>query len=728
MLLVLLPLALAIQQPAVDPQYSSDALRELIRAAAATNIRVPRGLASYTATVETEVALVSVNSRAREQSIQVEQVAQSIAWDRTGQVDQRVVGYRSQASMFTGLTALTVPTWVVPVLYGNRFSLFFGPRAGARASRDTAATVRRVDAVHPLAADRDAIYRFSGGDTVAVVRPGAHGIPVVRVHVDPAGLPSVRTTALRGEILIDAATHQLVALRGELVEIGGAASLLARAGRQLMQAVAYVDFQSREVEQLYWLPAVQRIELQIASPMAGDARAVWRFQSRFDDVEIVQSDTVLAHVAVDTLAALPRRRIVASDAELASYSAWRWAIGEGTADLRAGDFDDVVGGGLTTHGARVTVGLHARRFDDVLRFNRVEGLFTGLGGRVRASRPGGNVALGGSLGLAWHERAVRGGAYAEWDARQWTMSVAGERRLDITNRLGDTRSQGSGTLAALLGSDDADYIDRREVIAVLERNLVKEAAWLEVRAGIASERGVSASVSQGLFRVDSAFRPNRPVDRGSSARVGVAVVVHPDVFAEFARPGWTTGLRVEQGAGDLSWARVEVGAAARATKGRVTSTGRIDAGLVESGRIPLQQLFAIGGVSDVPGFEYKEFGGDRAVVSRATVRYALPILQAPLRLPIRRSRRGILPPLAPMLAIGVRSVWTDASSPATLKALSRLGIRSPSGTLLSRPTNGMPAAASAGVLLFGGGLFIGVSRRLDTAARWSFTFAPSLAL
>src|SRR5687768_241666 len=147
---LLLPLTLAVQQPAGTPQYSSDALRELVRAAAETNIRVPPGIASYTSAVETEIALVGVDSRGREQSVQVEQVAQRITWERTGRLDQRVIGYRTQSSVFTGLTAFNVPSWVVPVLYGNRFSLFFGPRADSgsrreRTARDTTGPTRRLD-------------------------------------------------------------------------------------------------------------------------------------------------------------------------------------------------------------------------------------------------------------------------------------------------------------------------------------------------------------------------------------------------------------------------------------------------------------------------------------------------------------------------------------------------------------------------------------------------------
>ena len=631
--------------------------------------------------------------------------------------------------MFTGLTALSVPSWVVPVLYGNRFSLFFGPRADstrgrARAAQDSVGPARRLDAIHPLAAGRDAIYRYSGGDTVAVVRPGGRSIPVVRVRVEPAGEPAVRTSVLRGELLLDASTSQLIAMRGELLEIGGRTGVLGQLRKQLVRAVAYIHFESREVEQRYWLPATQRIELQIASPFAGDARFVWRFNSRFDDVDVAMTDTTLAP---DTLAPVPRRRTIASEAELARYDRWRWQLGEGTLELRADDFDAVTlaASGAPPDAVRIHAGLHARRFDEVLRFNRVEGLFTGIGARIRAFDARRSLSIGGSMGRAWHEGAVRGGAFAEWDEREWRLTGAAERRLDIANRFGSLEFQGS-SIAALLGADDFDYLDRRQLILTLDRDALGGRARIETVASLASDRGVTTSVNQGLFEVDSGFRENRAVDEGGYARAGVPAMLNPEVYAEWARPGWTAGVRVEQGAGELSWMRAEANIGARARIGRFITTGSLEGGIVESARIPLQQLIAIGGVTDVPGFEYKEFGGDRAVVGRATLRYGLPIFQAPMRVPLGGSR-GRFPPLAPALAVGIRALWTDASTDATLDALVRLGTRD-GGVLLTRPTGEIRSAASAGVLLFGGGLFVGVARRLDTGARWEFLLGPSLAL
>lgn len=729
MLLIALSVPLLLQAPAGDPGYATDALRELVRAAAETNARVPAGLASYTATAETEVALVGVDQRSHEQTMLLEQIAQSVAWDRTGQLDQWVIGYRSQSSVITTLTALSLASWIVPVLYGNRFGLLFGPAPASRKRKPTDKPPRRVESIHPLSPRRDEIYRFSGGDTIVVIRPGARTIPVVRIRVEPVVAPAVATNVLRGELMVDAASHQLISLRGEILEVGGRGSVGRRLRSGLFTAVGYVDFQSREVDARFWLPGAQRIELQISSSLAGDGRAVWRFQTRFDDIAVATNDSVGATgTGADTLAALPRKLALATEAELASYPAWRWKLGEGTADLRVDDFGDVEQLRIEARGPGPTVEFYARRFDDLFRFNKVEGAFTGVGFRARAANRKDGLAIGGTLGRAWSEEAIRGGGFAEWNAPRWRLSAIGERSLETANRFADSPRRGDWGAALIGSSDDFDYLDRRAFGLKLERDLSLARGRLVAEGGWASDRTARASISRGLFGSDSGFRPNRPIDPGSYGVISVSATLYPDVTGESIRPGWTAGARIEYGTGDLDWTRAEVRAGWRHVRGRLITTGRIDAGLVESDQVPLQQLFAIGGESDALGFEYKEFGGDRAAIGRTSVRYALPFLQRPFHPPFMRSPRSRIPGIAPALAVGVRSVWTDASSRTTLDALSRFGMRSGTGLLATRPTHGAPAAASVGVLLFGGSIFLGWSRRLDSDSPWTFTFARGSAL
>src|SRR5690606_2507271 len=149
-------------------QYASEALRQLVAEAATENRRVPEDLGGYTARLESEISIGNRRSEGMEMAVQLEQVASTLRWDRTGSYEQTVTGYRAQSlgMSFATLGFFRVG-WAIPSLYGNRLALLFG--------RDTSEAVRRrrdrrggdpLFAVHPLADDRDAYYRFSGGDTI----------------------------------------------------------------------------------------------------------------------------------------------------------------------------------------------------------------------------------------------------------------------------------------------------------------------------------------------------------------------------------------------------------------------------------------------------------------------------------------------------------------------------------------------------------------------------------
>jgi hypothetical protein len=119
--------------------YSSTALRAFVARASERNRAVPPGLAGYQATIESEMAFVAYRGdgdAAREQAVQVEQVANAARWTRDGAYEQRVIGYRAQ-TMGMNLSTLSYfrSAWTVPVLYGNRLSLFFGRDTAREAER-----------------------------------------------------------------------------------------------------------------------------------------------------------------------------------------------------------------------------------------------------------------------------------------------------------------------------------------------------------------------------------------------------------------------------------------------------------------------------------------------------------------------------------------------------------------------------------------------------------------
>ena len=87
-------------------------------------------------------------------------MASDLAWERTGEFEQHVTGYRSQSlgPQFSSLGFFR-NAWAVPSLYGNRLALLFGrdsssrPRRGRKTGADDATSW----AIHPLADDREKV-------------------------------------------------------------------------------------------------------------------------------------------------------------------------------------------------------------------------------------------------------------------------------------------------------------------------------------------------------------------------------------------------------------------------------------------------------------------------------------------------------------------------------------------------------------------------------------------
>src|SRR5690348_6911573 len=120
-----------------DSTYTTPALRALVGRAVVANRRVPDSLLAYRARMESELAFVARQPDGIEQTFAIEQTESTVRWARSGELEQRVVGYRSQS---VGVTVSAVglfrQAWAVPILYGNRITLLFGqPDSAARRPR-----------------------------------------------------------------------------------------------------------------------------------------------------------------------------------------------------------------------------------------------------------------------------------------------------------------------------------------------------------------------------------------------------------------------------------------------------------------------------------------------------------------------------------------------------------------------------------------------------------------
>jgi hypothetical protein len=701
---------------ATDSGYTSVALHALVERAAVANHVPPPAFRGYQAHVESELSLLLRDTLGRERAAQLEQLASSIRWARGGDYEMHIVGFRTQSlgSPFSTLTYIS--GWTEPSLYGERL------RLGAQFASDSAARRDTILVVHPFATDRDQFYRFAGGDTVTVLRIGTRSVAVVRVHVTPHLHDSTRFAAFDGEVDLDAERGQIVRMRGQFVVLGprrpGRRGLVTRVPG--LVAVAYVEFVNTEVNGQYWLPAFQRSEFQTTFALLGRSRAVMRVLSRFSDYRI--DDTSATYAAIGDVNHISHRTTWATSDSVSRFGDWRAPIGEITSSVSADDFDDVGPDAWKTTGPP-RVDFVPANTDNLVRFDRVQGLYTGLEAtlQMRSMVPG--MSIGALGGYAWSERTLRGGVHASLRRDPWTFGARAERTLPSTNDFIRPFDPQSGGLAAAFGSlDDFDYVDRRVAVASLTRVIGSlEQALVTAQLGLGDDRAERARLQQGLVG-GGTFRPNRGVLEGTYTLAMLDVEYHPSISGDFVQPGIGARLHYEAGRGALNWQRAELTVSGREYFGPIALSMEAQGGMVTGAIIPPQALFELGGSAGLSGYTYKEFAGDHAALFRGYANYTSPLWRAP-----RRVWRNIyIPGLAPGFATGVEGGWAELSNDAALRAVAGLGEPTRS-SVVSRETDGIRATAGFGLTLFSGMAHIGVARPIDHAAAWKFVvgFGPS---
>jgi hypothetical protein len=354
---------------------STSALRELIAAAARANGDLPPRLASYHARLESEIAIVLRTSSQREDAAQIQQIESTLDWRVPNSAEQHVIGHRSRV-LTANVSALSYfgRPWVVPALHGNRLRVLLShadPNADGRSTETDAA-------VNPFASDRDRYSVFAGGDTAEVLHAQGRTIPIIRIRVEPRVTPTRRTLLFSGKSDVDGTRHQIVRMHGEFLTAGGKGSLTRRIRGLVLHSVVFADVENGEFLGAYWLPTYQRIEAQGRSSLASEFRPLVRVITRFREYTMHDSTVGLAVVDSGNGAGVPSERLTfAPNDSLSGFGAWTKDIGSETVAARASDFDDVAPEALRLNGAP-RIDWSPAHVSDVLRFNRVEGAFTGL--------------------------------------------------------------------------------------------------------------------------------------------------------------------------------------------------------------------------------------------------------------------------------------------------------------------------------------------------------------
>jgi hypothetical protein len=696
---------------------STQPLRQFIADAALVNAQIPDRLRAYRARIETEMALALLDSGRRERTAQIEQIASDVRFRSPDRYDQRVIGYRNQSVGPTFSLMSIFGGWTTPTLYGNHLQL--GVTSATASNR--AVNPRNASlAIHPLGANRDTYYMYEGGDTVVTLFSSTgRRIPLAHVRVTPK--PEVPGDAILfyGDMYLDADRKQIVRMRGRIVEVdNGKVTLKSGSKVPGVSGATFVELVNVEVNGEYWLPAYQRTEFQARLAFLGEFRTLVRIVSRFYDIRANDS----TWSGPETPPGIQHSLTFASASTLERYKGWQSPIGSFSSDAYYAEFDDLAPESWSTVGD-AKFRISPRTFADAFRFNRIEGVYTGIAVSrdFRDAAPG--LSVRGSVGYAWSEKVARGMIGAQRTLGRTTTAIRAERALAHTNDFQPPLSYGA-TLPALFGStDDYDYLDRRSATVSVARALgAQRRSVVRIEIGPGSDRQVEKNISKGLYVAKGAgFRENRGIEPGNYFRSVASIDVNPQVSGLFVDRGIGVSLSYDRADGDLRWQRLEGHVAARRELGPFQLYSRADAGTLFGTPQP-QVLFELGGDLGLSGFEYKEFAGDRAALFRTVLGYTFPFLRAPIRLPSAL----VLPGIAPGVAAGLNGGWTEISSEEARDAVLQLGstVNEETGQAepLSRATNGARASAEFLLTFFSGALAVGVTRPLDEARGWKFTW------
>lgn len=714
-------------QTASVPACATPALCHLLESAAAANQRAMLAPGGYRAVIETENATLGRREGRIEGATILEQTNGVARWSSDGGFEHHVVGARSFPNAFPlSRIAFLRIGWVVPTLAGERLQLITQSGAGKTSFAETLTGPLAPEiVVHPLASDRDKFYSYTG-DTARVLRR-VDGVQrsVIPVEVIPVTQVTSEQTLFEGEMDLDPETHAVVRLFGRFIVVGRQKrGGMLRLPVSFESTVTLVDLVNQRLPDGSWAPRMQRYEFQTASRLALGYGAARRVISRFYDVTPIQGTGGPVAIAASTtgyvVTSAPRD-------SLRHFRRWHAKAGAATDAVSEADFSRYRPERLQPNGSPIFA-IQGSQYGDFYRLNRIEGLFTGMSGflRFRDAAPG--FSLHATGGRAWSEKTYRGAGGIGWEKGSWLVEGGAARTLDVTNKF---RNQfDNPTLGGLAGRDPWDYVDRRRGGVAITR-AIESARGSTLRLEFARVRDDSAVKHMKKSLAGGRLRINRGITEGTYWRSKAIVDLRPDVSPLFARDGIGFRGEVERGDGDLDYTRVEGRVVVRKSLNPVFLIARLHAGAVFATDPPPQQLFEMGGPAGLPGYEYKEFAGDRAMLFR--VRLSYPI--AFLAIPVRFGSGVVLPSLAPAISVGFQGGFTDAKTtggPAAVRALGNLYDDKTGDPVLD--TNGDPVPTSVAtdqfkksvdirLGFFGDALAFGFARALEKGRKTKFILA-----
>jgi len=693
---------------------TSPAVRALVEIAARRNYeRRPHHVRMD---AETEIAIIAHRASGRREIVSVQQEASTIEWTRDSAAAQRITGYRAaQVGMQFAVTRAYRVGWLVPLLQGERLQLRLPDPESAtkiekaldpltRQLRRFLAEPETVPTVHPLARDGPAYYEYPRVDSLRVSAPNGESLDLVRIAVTPRADVPEGSSVFIGDVDLDARTLLIVRLRGRIYIAQGFPIRVLDAVSDQARVVGFVDMWNGPDRDGWRLPDVERLDI-LTGGVAGESATLLRFVTRFREHHI---DPLPPPPDDAPRGTLRYRATYAPRDSQASYADWLLPLGSATAIAQAEPLDDLYPDRMQPTGPP-RWSFRARNSYEVFRFNKVEGVYTGLSAAwlARDRMPG--LAAIATAGYAWSEETWRGYAGVGL-RRRWIANAAVGRLLDATNDFRSPFDSGAVWSSIFWSSDNYDYVDRHIARVALEKPITLSGTHVRLEVGAVRDEPTARNRRQGIFF--GPFLENRVVDPGQYVRTIALVEWNPDVLADVTRERFGGGVRYERGDGDLDYRRIEGVFITRQDVAPFLLIGRLFGGVV-SGAVPTQQLFEIGSTQNLPGYDYKAFAGDRAWIARGTMQYAIPVLRAPFPL----LAGFVIPAIAPEVNLGVQTGMAWASDDEARAAVRRLGdqVDEESGEIVpvSVPTEKLRATASLGLRVLSGAVYLGIALPID---------------
>ena len=714
-------LLLLLQQAPVDTSaYSTPALRALVARAADSNAVFPaRGFRAH---FESEIAVNKALPNRVEGISSVEQFDGSLTWNGDSG-NQHTLGYRI---ITTGLPLpagyVLGSAWIAPVLYGDRFTLLSDPKqAGTTGlTEKDSLEARAENVVHPLASDRDRYYRYSRGDTVEVVDALGQSRRVVVVEVTPHPTFAEPTRVFTGQLYLEVGTGALLRMRGQIYSVrppGKPLKGLKKIGNALIASASIIDFQNTRIDGVL-IPTYQSGDLAILLPLTTAMGTMVRLVTRIDNVVIEHGPSVPlgAGAVMSTVA-----RTQTTKDSLSAFRGWEDVPTDWPSRYLINDRLDAGPPRMRPTGDPV-VFIRAPTTYDFFRFNRIEGLYLGVAGTLfmRDKLPG--LALRAGVGYGFWDGEVKGGLVATLRRGPWLAEVTAEHELAIVTKFRDPLDYAMGT-RPLFAQDLYDYADRHVGQVGIGHALEKHRNGI-IRAdfGVVKDKSTPVELSSGPLGQN--YYANPVVDEGTYFRSRLSVIWREDISSHFARPGIGAQLYLENGQGDFHYTSVNARLVGRANAvGLLFSFVGYGGAVTAPDVIPTQQLFLIGGDFTLPGYDFDQFGGSRALLLTGQIGYVLPFLKRPI--PV--SKKLALPAINPNINLITYVGWTGASSIGQA-SLDQLGTRINSdGQVVpySVTTGGARGSIQLKLGLFGNFLGFGVARTLDADGNWAFVFSMS---